>query len=57
MKIKVTKNYVDKFDKEMRLCGAILETTEERADELIKNGVAVKYTPLKATKTVNEEEE
>lgn len=47
MKVKVIVRYVDRETHEMCDLGEVKEYPKERAEELIKNGYAVKYKPTK----------
>lgn len=48
-KIKIKIDYIDKEEKRQMKTGEVLETTEERADELIKAGLVeeIKKEPEK----------
>lgn len=47
MKLRVIKKYNDKFTKERRKVGDVIEANDERAKDLIAQGFAKKYTPAK----------
>ena len=45
MKLKITEKYVDKHTGETILAKAIIETTKERGEEIIKAGKAFEIKP------------
>lgn len=47
MKLKVIRKYNDRYTKERRKAGDVIDVNDDRAKDLIAQGFAEKYTPAK----------